>query len=420
MDVTVYPCELRGSITAPPSKSAAHRAVIAAALAEGNSVIRGADLSSDINATIKACEALGCGISIEPSERYNTLYIKGGLKETARARIDCAESGSTLRFMIPIACTLGGEKIFEGSGRLPYRPIDEYIRIFDKQRIKYKKPGDKNLPLIVEGKLSYGEYAIDGNVSSQYITGLLLALPLLDGSSKITVSGTLESKGYVDMTLDTLSKSGVSIKQKDNCFFIDGNQRYSPRSVTVEGDYSQAAFFIAGAALAGDTTIDGLDPCSLQPDRAIVDIMRRMGADITQTGNLLTVRQSKLRGIDVDVSQCPDLVPPIAAAAAMAEGTTRITGAARLRIKESDRLRSMSANLNSIGIETEELDDALIIHGGRVREGTVDSFGDHRIPMAFAILAAGSAALTIRGAQCVSKSYPSFFEDLKSLGGSVI
>jgi 3-phosphoshikimate 1-carboxyvinyltransferase len=420
MNVTVYPSELRGRISAPPSKSAAHRAVIAAALAHGSSVIRGVDLSSDLTATVKACEALGCRVRIEPYGRYNTLYIEGGLKENVRARIDCAESGSTLRFIIPVACTLTGEKTFSGSGRLPYRPIDEYLMIFEKQGLAYNKPEDKNLPLTVSGSLSGGEYELGGNVSSQYITGLLFALPLLDAGSKITVIGTLESKGYVDMTLDTLSKSGVNIKQRGHSFIIEGNQRYSPQSVTVEGDYSQAAFFIVGAALSGDITIEGLSPSSLQPDRAIVDIMRRMGADIEQTENSLRVKCSKLYGIDVDVSQCPDLVPPIAVAAALAEGTTRITGAARLRIKESDRLRSMSANLRTIGIETEELDDALIIRGGGACEGTVDSFGDHRIPMAFSALALGSKALSIQGAECVSKSYPSFFEDLKSLGGSVI
>lgn len=419
MNIAVSPSGLKGTISAPPSKSAAHRAVIAAALANGRSVIKGVDMSNDLTATVGACEALGCRVSIERSGRYNTLYIDGGLKNGG-AVIDCGESGSTLRFMIPVACAYDGEKTFRGSGRLPLRPIDEYLKIFDKQLIPYKKPEDKNLPLTISGTLSAGEYEIGGGVSSQYLTGLLLALPLLGGNSSIKVKGTLESKGYVDMTHDTLKSFGVAIEQGENSFFIAGNQRYAPHDITVEGDYSQAAFFMVAAALAGDITIEGLNPSSLQPDRTITDIMRRMGADISQNGSSLWVKKSKLHGIDVDVSQCPDLVPPIAAAAAMAEGTTRIAGAARLRIKESDRLSSLGANLGALGIKTEEFEDALVIHGGSIRPGTVDSFGDHRIPMAFAALALGSAQINIAGAECVSKSYPSFFEDVKSLGGNVL
>lgn len=417
MDITVYPSKLNGSFTAPPSKSAAHRAVIAAALACGSSVIDNVDLSNDITATAKACETLGCSVRIEPRGKYNTLYIEGGMRLAGEAAIDCGESGSTLRFMIPVACALEGRKTFAGSGRLPYRPIDEYINIFNTQGINYEKPADMNLPLTVEGKLSGEEYSIDGGVSSQYITGLLFALPLLDRDSKITVTGNLESKGYVDMTLDTLQRFGIKIEQRDNSYIIEGNQKYKPQQAAVEGDYSQAAFFIAGAAINGDITIHGLDPKSLQPDKAIVDIMRRMGADIEWQENGLHVKASVLHGIDVDVSQCPDLVPPIAAAAAFAQGSTRILGASRLRIKESDRLSSIAANLKNIGIETEEYADSLVIHGGKPNGGVVDSFGDHRIPMAFSVVALGSEAVHIKGADCVSKSWPSFFEDLTVLGG---
>ncbi len=417
MDVTVYPSKLNGSFTAPPSKSDAHRAVLAAAFARGKSVIENAQLSSDITATIKACEAFGCNITARPSGRYNTLYIDGGLKPPGEAEIDCAESGSALRFLIPIACTMKGRKAFTGSARLPFRPIDEYLKIFDRQGIKYDKPEGRNLPLTVEGKLKSGEYVIGGGVSSQYITGLLFALSLLDGDSRITVTGNFESKGYVDMTLDTLVKFGVDIGVSGNIYSIKGNQQYKPRRMAVEGDYSQAAFIIAGAAINGDVTIDGLDPASLQPDRAIIDIMRRMGADIRQDNNAFHVMRSQLHGTDVDVSQCPDLVPPIAAAAAAAQGTTRILNASRLRVKESDRLHAIAVNLKNIGIDSEEYSDSLIIRGGRPRGGEIESFTDHRIPMAFSMIALGSEAITIKGAECISKSWPSFFEDIKALGG---
>jgi 3-phosphoshikimate 1-carboxyvinyltransferase len=417
MDVTVYPSKLNGNFTAPPSKSSAHRACIAAALAHGSSVIENVDLSSDITVTVKACEALGCRINIRPFGRYNTLIIDGGMKTADGADIFCADSGSTLRFMIPVVCTLDGKKTFSGSGRLPHRPIDEYLKIFDKQGIRYEKPNDRNLPLTVEGRFSGGEYVIDGGVSSQYITGLLFALPLLDGDSKITVTGNLESKGYVDMTLGTLRRFGVDIGISGNSYIIKGKQHYKPRQIAVESDYSQAAFMIAGAAINGDITINGLDPASLQPDRAMIGIMRRMGADIEQQGNALLVKRSSLNGIEVDVSQCPDLVPPIAAAAAFAQGTTRIAGASRLRVKESDRLHTLAINLKNIGITAEEYPDSLVIYGGTPRGGEIDSFGDHRIPMAFSIIALGSEAVKIKGAECVSKSWPSFFEDLKALGG---
>ena len=362
---------------------------------------------------------IGASVRIEPSGRYCTLYIKGGLK-SGNAVIDCAESGSTLRFMIPVACTLPGRKTFIGRGRLPRRPVDEYISIFERQGIGYEKPEAASLPLTVTGRLSGGEFTINGGVSSQYITGLMLALPLLETDSAITVEGTLESKGYVGMTIDMLSESGIEIGQNGGTYIIKGNQKYKPQRLAVEGDYSQAAFFIAGAALCGDVTVEGLRADSLQPDRAIVDIMQRMGADIEMKGDMLRVKKSRLRGVTVDISQCPDLAPPIAAAAALAEGETRITGAARLRIKESDRLHALAENLSRIGIKAKELPDELIIRGGRANEENIDSFGDHRIAMAFSVIAlCGTGDIKIDGAECVNKSYPLFFEDLKALGGNV-
>ncbi len=419
MKVIVRQSALCGKMAAPPSKSAAHRAVIAAALADGQSVIENVDLSSDISATIGACKALGASIRIDRSGKYNTLHIDSGIN-SGSAIIDCAESGSTLRFMIPVACAFHGEKTFEGRGRLPLRPIDEYINIFEQQGIEYEKPELTYLPLTVTGRFSGGEYVIDGGVSSQYITGLLLALPVLDEDSTITVEGNLESKGYVDMTLGTLRSFGIDIPDKDNVYTIKGKQKYTPQNVTVEGDYSQAAFFIAGAVLGGDVTIEGLKSDSLQPDRAIIDIMKRMGADIEKTSETIRIKKSKLHGITVDVSQCPDLVPPIAAAAALSGGVTRLTGAGRLRIKESDRLHAISENLKGIGIDTQELPEELIITGGQAKAGSVDSFGDHRIAMAFSVIALNCEnGIEINGAESIDKSYPQFFEDLKSLGGNV-
>ncbi len=419
MDITVSPGKLSGDITVPPSKSAAHRAILAAALARGQSLIENVDLSSDISATIDACRGLGCHIKINKSSRYSTLTIDGGLSLT-EAQIDCAESGSTLRFFIPVACTLDGTKTFTGRGRLPYRPVDAYLQIFDRQGMAYSRPPGVNLPLTVSGKLHADDFLVDGRVSSQFVTGLLYALPLLCGDSTVSVLGGFESRGYVDLTVDMLRRFGVDIGVSGDSFSVKGSQRFLPRQYRVEGDYSQAAFFIVAGAISGGIRISGLDAQSLQPDSVIVELMRRMGADLTYVGNELVIKRSPLHGTVIDVSQCPDLVPPLAIAAAFAKGETRITGAARLRIKECDRLHALADNLNRLGIAAQETQDELIIQGGTISGGTIDTYGDHRIAMAFSVAASGAlGAVHIPGAECVNKSYPDFYEDLKALGGKI-
>jgi len=417
MDLTLRPTKLSGSVTVPPSKSAAHRAIISAALAEGRSRIAHVDLSSDIRATIGACRALGVLVQIDGG----TLTIDGGRLKLTGEPIDCAESGSTLRFFIPIACVLDGEKTFTGRGRLPQRPVDSYLQIFDMQGLRYTRLPGASLPLTVSGALRPGEFHVDGRISSQFVTGLLFALPLLEGDSRVSVTGGFESRGYVDLTVDILRRFGIHITVEGDTFTIPGNQKYQPRDITVEGDYSQAAFFLVGGAISGGIRVKGLDVRSLQPDRAIVDVLRRMGADIAEENGALVSRPARLHGEVIDVSQCPDLVPPLAIAAAFAEGQTHITGAARLRIKESDRLHALAQNLSELGIRTDELPDGLIIHGGQPTGGTIDSFGDHRIAMAFSIAAAGASdPVKICGADCVDKSYPAFYQDFVTLGGEII
>jgi len=421
MIITAKPSALAGSVTIPPSKSAAHRMIIAAALAKGKSVIRNVDLSSDIRATIDACKNLGCEIDILEGSPYHTIEIDGGMHISKHADIDCGESGSALRFFIPVACALAGSKTFTGSAQLPMRPIDAYYDIFKAQGIAYTKPDDKNLPLTVDGTLSPGQYSIDGGVSSQYITGLLYALPLLNGDSVITVTGKFESKGYVDMTLRVLRDFGIEVTQTGNEYFVHGNQTYQPGNHRVDGDYSQAAFFLVGGAISGEVTLHELREDSLQPDRAVVDILRRMGADIRRDGNTLVAGLSELKGVTIDVSQCPDLVPPLAVAAAYASGQTHITGAARLRIKESDRLQTVAEGLQRLGIQVRELPDGLVINGGPAGAGTVDSYEDHRITMAFSMAALGAnGEVRITGAEAINKSYPNFFKDYRGLGGEIL
>lgn len=420
MNKTVLPSVLAGTVCIPPSKSAAHRAIIAAALAKGKSIISNIDLSDDIIATTEGCKSLGCDINIANNSR-SVLTINGGLASNQNAAVDCRESGSTLRFLLPLACALGGRYTFTGTGRLPKRPISEYLRIFAGQEIKYAHPEDANLPLCITGKLRGADFMLDGRVSSQYVTGLLLCLPLLDADSSITIKGGLESRGYVDLSVYILSRFGIDVDAKNDCFYVSGNQKYLPQNLSIEGDYSQAAFFLVGGAIAGEVRIEGLAKDSLQPDSAIVQILRKMGADITRQNDTLIVKKSKLHGISVDVSQYPDLVPPLAIAAAFAKGDTNITGALRLRIKESDRLSALAYNLTQLGIKTAQTQSSLTITGGRAAKGKIDSFGDHRIAMAFAIAAAASdGGISIKGAQSVEKSYPKFFEDFKALGGYVL
>ena len=416
----VFPSQLHGSVTIPPSKSAAHRAIIAASLAKGRSIVSNIDLSSDIKATINACRALGCRIEVVECLPFSEVIIDGGISIKDVANIDCAESGSTLRFMIPIACAVAGKKVFSGSGRLPQRPIDAYYEIFSEDRIEYKKPEDKNLPLEVDGILKGGEYVIDGKVSSQYITGMLFALPMLRCNSAVIIKNELESKGYVDLTVNVLRSFGVDIKENANSYLISGGQEYQPFDYSVEGDFSQAAFFLAGGCISGDICVAGLREDSLQPDKAIVDILRRMGANIEYTQLGLCAAKSRLKGIEVNVSQCPDLVPPIAVAAAIAEGRTDIVGAQRLRIKESDRLTAVADNLNNFGIKTEVRDDGMTIYGGTIKGGRVDSYNDHRITMAFAIAAlCASGEVQIDGHESINKSYPGFFKDYTHAGGKI-
>lgn len=421
MDLTVSLAAYCGAVTAPPSKSAAHRAILAAALAHGRSVIRNVDISSvDMAATMGACRSLGCAITAEPDGRTHTLSVDGGLSVSDGAVIDCAESGSTLRFLIPVACALGGTYTFTGRGRLPQRPVDAYLKIFSEQGLNYSHPANANLPLTVTGRLRGGDFGVDGRVSSQYVTGLLYALPLLESDSAVTVTGGFESRGYVDMSVAMLRRFGIRVGVSGDSFTVRGSQRYAPQALSVEGDYSQAAFFIVAGAIAGDVAVEGLDAHSLQPDSAIVPIMRRMGADLTAENGALRVRRSPLSGARIDVSQCPDLVPPLAVAAAFAQGQTRITGAARLRIKECDRLHALASNLTRLGVSARETDDELIIEGGGMTGGEIDTFGDHRIAMAFAVAAArASGGIRIPGAQCVDKSYPKFYDDLQSLGGRI-
>ncbi len=401
MNVTITPSPLHGSITPPSSKSQAHRVIIAAALASGESVLHNLSPSQDITATLGCMEALGAQFRWEGS----TVYLRGIRPSGEMGPLDCGESGSTLRFLMPIALAVAGGGEFHGHGRLMQRPMAPYFAIFREKGIAFFQRDDT---LSIRGILSPGRYTLPGNVSSQFITGLLYALPLLKGDSALCLTTELESAGYVDMTLDALERFGVTVTPTASGWHIPGNQHYCPREAAVEADYSQAAFFYAAAGLGNPLTVTGMNPGSRQGDRAILDY------------------EALLDGpgpVTLDVRGCPDLVPALAVRAALRRGAlTHIVNAGRLRIKESDRLTAVTQVLTALGADIREEPEGLTIQGVSALAGnvTVDSWNDHRIAMMAAVAASrAKGPVTITNAQCVRKSYPDFWRDYAALGGKL-
>ncbi len=384
MNIRITPGPLEGTVTPPPSKSQAHRAILAQLLAGGGTVSNLA-ASQDIEATRRCAAALkteGDGLPL----------------------LDCGESGSTLRFLIPIALALRGGGRFTGRGRLMERPQKPYFDIFDEKGISYEQ---KDGVLTLRGELEPGEYRLPGNVSSQFVTGLLYALPLMERESRIVLTSPLESRGYVDMTLEVLRNFGITVENQNyERFIVPGDQVFQARDFTIEADWSQAAFWMAAGSLGNPVRTTGLNDRSIQGDRIIEE---HFASFAWGTG----------RTVEIDVSDCPDLVPPLAVMAAFHDGTTRLTNAARLRLKESDRLATVTKMLTALGGQVEEGPDWLAIPGTRfLKGGTVDGANDHRIVMAAAIAATRcTGPVTILGAEAVNKSYPTFWEEYKRLGG---
>ena len=438
MDVQITPRPLTGTVTPPPSKSMAHRLIFAAALSGGVSTIRNVAFSQDIQATLRCMEALGARWE-RPAE--NVICVTG--VGTAAAsfselpRFDCGESGSTLRFLIPIALAVAGGGIFTGRGRLMERPQKPYFDLFDEKGIFYEQ---KDGVLTVQGRLAPGEFRLPGNVSSQFFTGLLYALPLLDGPSTIISTTALESADYITMTREAMRTAGVPVAVRwDPPGFQVSPSAYHTFDGAVEADWSQAGFWYAAQGTGSRLTITGMNEASVQGDRVILtygEILRGEGlrGGITApvlgpAGEPSVPLPSKRPGWDtpcvgsvsLDISRCPDLALPLAAWGSLLNGTLYLKNAARLRIKESDRLATITAALKALGAEVYEEPDRLTVVGKpTLSGGTVDSANDHRIAMMAAIAATGcSGPVTILGAECVKKSYPDFWEVYKSLGGDV-
>ena len=411
MDVRISPSPLGGSVRAIGSKSDIHRLLICAAMAEGTTVIRGIVKSQDVLATISCIRELGAEVKIDKDRCTVTAKSYND-----HPQLDCGESGSTLRFILPVTSALCGSGSFTGSGRLPERPLGELVEAMKSGGVEFDS--DK-LPLSISGKLKAGEYLIPGNISSQYISGLLMALSVTPGDSVIRLTSKLESSAYVDMTLDTLRIFGAEIDVDGGLYRIKGKGRLvSPGTIDADGDWSNAAFFLAAGAINGSVTVTGLRQDSVQGDKQITDILKDFGAEVIRNGNDVTVTARSLKGITVDLTNIPDLLPILAVVASFANGETHFIGGARLRMKESDRLKTVSDMILALGGDTTELADGLIVRGTGLTGGAVDSANDHRIVMASAVAAAyGTGDVSILDAQAVNKSYPHFFNDFSELGG---
>lgn len=402
MDIKITPAKLKGEVTVPPSKSVAHRMIIGAALASGCSEVTNLSPSADITATIGCMRALGAKIDF----KGNKAVIEGITEIPDKAVLNCGESGSTLRFLVPVAAALGVEAEFIGGGKLPTRPLTPFFEEFPKHGVTFELPDNgTNLPLKTKGKLTAGRYEIDGGISSQFITGLLFALPLLDGDSEILLTSPLQSAPYVNITIEALKSYGCDIQSTENGFSVKGNTHFHSCNSRVEGDFSQAAFFYTANCLGSDIVLKDINKSSAQGDKLIADICSRF--------------DKSRDAFELDCSDIPDLVPILTVLASYGNGTTRLTNVARLRIKECDRLAAMEDCLNRVGGKVKAFDDCIEIEGvGVLQGGEVSAYNDHRIAMSMSIAATiSNSPIIIRGAECVAKSYPDFFEVYRSIGG---
>lgn len=418
MNVTIQPGTLSGKVLVPSSKSILHRGLICAALAQGTSVIHRLYLSRDIQATMDCLTALGAVFTRQGED----ILVQGISQPPEAAALHCGESGSTLRFLIPVAAALGVSATFFGEGRLVSRPLTAYDHAFAGNGVHWHNTG--LLPCSVSGRLKPGNYEIDGSQSSQFISGLLFALPLLEGDSTLTVTGNFQSQSYVQITLGVLKQFGIRFQQTaPNCFSIPGGQNYQGGEFTAESDYSQAAFFLCAAAFGANLELCSFSPNSLQGDRAILSILAQAGCPVEREGDKLKPRPGKLSPFTVEAGDIPDLVPVLCVLACGCKGESLITQVERLKLKESDRIASTMALINGLGgkMSYSPKEDCIRVLGaGRLTGGVVSCENDHRIAMSGAVAALiCQKPVTLLGAQCVAKSYPTFWEEYQRLGGTI-
>lgn len=423
MKLKIAPSSVSGELAAPPSKSYTHRAVIVASLAEGESIIENPLLSDDTIYTMNACRILGAEIEL----RENGLTVKGtgGEIKSEKPRIFAGNSGSTIRMIAPLAALVPMKIILDGDNRLRQRPIDEILTALQGLGISARSLNNSGYPPIeIEGgDFKTNQVSLLGAISSQPVSGLLMAAPCTKKGLRIKIDGELRSRPYIDITLDTMHAFGIeAVNREYKEFIVNGNQYYKARNYSIEGDFSSAAYFLAASAIGSKSvSVANLKSSSVQGDRQILNILERMGASVDYDKGLVTVqRRGALKGISIDLGDYPDLVPTLAVVAAFAQGKTEITNISHLRFKESDRINDTASELNKMGVKTEVSADTMVIYGGKPRGAEHDAHNDHRLAMSFAIAALfADGDSIINGAEAVNKSYPAFFSDLLKLGAKV-
>ncbi len=412
------PARLQGELVAVPSKSSAHRKLICAALANEKTLVKNVGTSEDVLATMAGLTAMSVTITQQGEDVLVTPLDKAKAK-TMQPNIHCRESGSTFRFLLPVALALFEKTTFTADGNLPNRPFSAFAAVLHEHGVMFH--GEK-LPFDTKGCLQSGIYEVPANISSQFISGLLLALPLLQGDSEIRFTTEVESQGYIDMTMAILNEYSIKITPIGTGYIIHGGQTFtSPKETIVEGDYSGAAFYLCGAALTGKITLQGLQKTSLQPDSAVIATLQKFGATVTMHNGKITTEKGDLKGIEVDATHIPDLIPILSVVAAKAEGETVFHNIARLRYKESDRAAAIVEMLQGLGVKTTLTQNTLTVWGqATLSGGALHNFLDHRIAMSIAIAgAAASEEITMAHPQVVAKSYPTFYEDYQKLNGRV-
>ncbi|MBU1020471.1 MAG: 3-phosphoshikimate 1-carboxyvinyltransferase [Firmicutes bacterium] len=413
-DIELFPMKFNGKISAPPSKSLSHRALICAALSNGQSIISNLTYSDDVLATMSALQILGAKF-----DRQDDSLIVRGLRKikSSNVKVDCNESGSTLRFLIPLFSLSNKKVVFTGKKSLISRPQTIYKKIFDEDQNLFEVTEEE---ITINGSIKAREYYLRGDVSSQFISGLMFALPLLNSDSKIIIDGVLESKSYIDLTISMLDEFGIKIKEFTDGFYIEGNQTYHAHNYQVEGDFSQAAFFLVGGSLNGASNISNLDHDSKQGDKAIINIIKESKGKVIYTENGFITESTQTYGSEIDLSDCPDLGPIVSLLASVSTGTTIIKNIHRLRLKESDRVKTTVETLSKLGADITSNENEIIIVGKPALTGgvTVDSFNDHRIAMMVSIASSVCVdSIILTNANAVTKSYPNFFDDFQRMGG---
>lgn len=410
MTVNISPFTTRGEIVAPPSKSVAHRLLIASALKKGKTLVKNVGNSADVIATCNCLSSLGATVELKDGN----AYVEGIKKVNKGCLLDCNESGSTLRFLLSVSCTLGANAKFTGSEKLLSRPNDALLK-------ELKNHGITVSDWVLSGNLTGGRFYIDASISSQYVTGLLLALPILSEDSEIVLQGEMVSKDYVNITLSVLEKSGIEYKKSGNSIIIRGNQQYLlPDEVVCEGDWSGASFALVMGAIGGEVKVKGLDINSRQGDKKILSVLEKAGAHVEVREDAVICKKEKLKAFKEDFENIPDLAPVCAVLASVCDGESVFSGIERLKIKESDRVATTLDILKTAQITAKESGGKIFIKGGEPKGGIFDGANDHRIVMSSAVIASvASGSSKINGWRAIDKSYPEFFKDYKLLGGNV-